>query len=455
MILVYCNNITPRQHYTFKQVFNQFLQVTYRVTSDETEFRNANAFKINYSTNRAVESDFTVQPQGLLEGGSHWEKENSKIPFAVKNDEVKLFMYEPSGSTDPGFDVFSAVFWMLSRFEEYSVFRKFETDSHGRFTVQSSAYLSAFVQIPVVDAWCHDLKLRINKKFAGLVSDTPYKVINTIDVDNAYAYKGKNSSRQAGAFAKHFLKGQFEKIKARKKVLAGKEADPYDTYAYIRETAGKAGVETYFFHLVGKLSERDRNISPDHPVYTNLLKELNSWSVQGLHPSYLSNTQPEAILSEKKSIEKVLGIQVNNSRQHFLKLTFPHTYRNLAGAGIKTDFSLGFADQVGFRAGTGRAFYFYDIEQEKETGLLLQPLCVMDSTLRDYMKLSPNEAIKTIQTLQERLKLYGSTYVAVWHNETLGNTNGWEGWKAVYESQFEGLVANEKEPVNEDQKNAK
>jgi hypothetical protein len=52
------------------------------------------------------------------------------------------------------------------------------------------------------------------------------------------------------------------------------------------------------------------------------------------------------------------------------------------------------------------------------------------------MKLSPDDAINLIQTIQKRLKAAGSTYVAVWHNETLGENNGWEGWRAVYESQF-------------------
>ncbi|HYG49309.1 MAG TPA: polysaccharide deacetylase family protein [Flavobacteriales bacterium] len=436
MILVYCEHITSRHHYVFRQIFNQFLQTGFRLVSSSSEFNNAAAFVINYSKNTALKADLHIVPQGMLDLQNPWQHGIQKIPFEVNHETVKFFKYHALNENDPGFDVFSAVFWMLSRCEEYASFRKFPTDSHGRFTVKSSDHLPAFIKTPVVDAWCHDLKNRVNKKFPGLISDSHFTVINTIDVDNAYAYKGKSSTRQTGAFARHLLKGQFAKIKERGKVLRGHHNDPYDTYAYIRETATKAGVQTFFFHLVGKLAERDRNISPDHPAYTTLLKELNAWSVQGLHPSYASNTWPGSITSEKKSLEKVLGIKVNNSRQHFLKLEFPATYRNLIAAGIQTDFSLGFADEVGFRAGTGKAFYFYDLEAEKETNLLLQPLCAMDSTLRDYMKLSPEQAIETILLLQNQLKTYGSTYVAVWHNETLGETNGWEGWRTVYESQF-------------------
>jgi hypothetical protein len=60
----------------------------------------------------------------------------------------------------------------------------------------------------------------------------------------------------------------------------------------------------------------------------------------------------------------------------------------------------------------------------------------MEGTLRDYMQLTPEEAMTRIRQVKRFLQAYGSTYVAVWHNETLGDYQGWKGWKAVYESQF-------------------
>jgi hypothetical protein len=50
-----------------------------------------------------------------------------------------------------GFDVFAAIFWMLSRAEEYGSKQK---DQHGRFiSVQSLMHTLQSNKIPVVDYW--------------------------------------------------------------------------------------------------------------------------------------------------------------------------------------------------------------------------------------------------------------------------------------------------------------
>lgn len=167
-----------------------------------------------------------------------------------------------------------------------------------------------------------------------------------------------------------------------------------------------------------------------------MLSELNTWSVQGVHPSYASGKQTGLILEEKQALETAAGRGVDHSRQHFIRLWLPLTYRELIGAGIRYDFSMGFADHTGFRAGTGKAFYFFDLEANEETSLLVQPFCIMEGTLKDYMGLSPLEATGKIKEMKKMLTRLGSTYVAIWHNETLGNNGPWKGWRAVFESQF-------------------
>ncbi|NJO69236.1 MAG: hypothetical protein HC830_08110 [Bacteroidetes bacterium] len=65
---------------------------------------------------------------------------------------------------------------------------------------------------------------------------------------------------------------------------------------------------------------------------------------------------------------------VTKSRQHFLRLKFPGTYHRLMQEGITDDYSMGFHDKPGFRAGIAMPYPFYDLVNEKETTLTVHPL---------------------------------------------------------------------------------
>jgi hypothetical protein len=57
----------------------------------------------------------------------------------------------------------------------------------------------------------------------------------------------------------------------------------------------------------------------------------------------------------------------------------------------------------------------------------------MDVTLRDYMKLSPEEAAREIELLMQEVKQVNGTFMSIWHNETLTDTGAWEGYREVFE----------------------
>lgn len=426
MIYVQTAYRSERFDYVIDQIFSCFLGTPYRFYDGEA--LSPSDFLIVYDNEKNTRTDLHIVPNGLL----HETTIRSFQPEVEKsNSEVKLFV---NASEHFGFDLFSAVFYCISRYEEYL---PFEPDQHGRFGAKSSfAFRHGILEIPVVDAWIEQLYRFISKKTKIEAKNRKFQCFNTIDVDNAFAYQGKPIARQSGAFLKHLAKGQFSTIGERIKVLQDRVIDPFDTYEYIKETASLYHVETIFFHLVGELSERDRNISVSHPKYMELLNSLKEWSTLGLHPSYVSNAKPELITTEKKKIENATGQKVLFSRQHFLKIKFPETFYRLIEAGIQRDYSLGYADHIGFRCGTGKQYHFFDLIRNKSTSLELQPHCVMDGTLKDYMKLPVEEAVKKVQQIKRQLIENHSTFVGIWHNETLGETNGWEGWRKVYEEQF-------------------
>ena len=139
------------------------------------------------------------------------------------------------------------------------------------------------------------------------------------------------------------------------------------------------------------------------------------------------------LFRSKERLEKITGRTVARSRQHFLKFHLPGTYRNLISAGIKEDYSMGFADVTGFRAGICNPFLFFDLKKNEATSLRIFPLSIMDSTLNTYLKLKPEKAKEKISDLIKIVKKHNGTFISLWHNETVSETGIWQGWKSVFE----------------------
>jgi hypothetical protein len=254
----------------------------------------------------------------------------------------------------------------------------------------------------------------------------------TFDIDNAYAYQLKFGWRRWMSVARDILKGDKFRIVERKLVLRGSSKDPYDTYDYILSIA-KRGFQVNMFWLLGDYAKYDKNISFKNLRHQRLIRKMNRTTTVGIHPSYKSNSYEFYLLNEKERLEVILNNMVEHSRQHFLKLKIPLTYPSISSMGIKHDYTMGYAEQYGFRAGTARPFKWFDLTKNKVSDLTIHPFAYMDGTLNEYMNLSPEEAKERITKLYHEVERFGGDFVFIWHNETIGDYGKWKGWKAVLE----------------------
>jgi hypothetical protein len=110
----------------------------------------------------------------------------------------------------------------------------------------------------------------------------------------------------------------------------------------------------------------------------------------------------------------------------------PVSYRNLSGAGISEDYSMGFPDEPGFRAGIARSYLFYDVSEDKQTNLKIIPFQVMDATLYQYRKLNPAESKGIIFKLIDETRKAGGHFVSIWHNTSLLESPEWQEWRELF-----------------------
>ena len=436
MLLIYSEKSSPRLQYVMDFIFSDVAAAVYEHTTDLEQYVNFNGSKLNYSSQRIEENEFFLAAfPFIFENDLTTQRvnvidfEETKALFPISRIESS----ENNRTADFPFDIFSAVFYMLSRFEEYQPFIK---DIHGRFKpTESIAFNNGFLNKPVVNIWVKHFIDKINNKLSLKLSPKPkkYNFINTLDIDIAYSFINKGLYRNFFGYLRSVKNGNMGEIMERTRVITGLHKDPFDTFDLILDLHQKYNLNTVFFIHVGDYGLYDKNIPYKNNKFRDLIRHLSDYAEIGIHPSYESSTKQEKLQIEIERLSEIIKKDITKSRQHFLKLTFPKTYRNLLNNKIKEDYSLGYASEVGFRAGTCTPFKFFDLDTNQKTALTIRPFSIMEGTLRDYQHKNKQEALQSITQQIEAVKSVNGEFISLWHNESLSNADRWEGWHEVYE----------------------
>ena len=418
---IYAPDVTPRLEYTAGVIFDTVLGISFELTTDRRKIGTGPA--IFYSEEK-VKDLFVIRPSGLLSATGFTFPE----PEVSFQDGMPVLFAGDDGSIP--FDLFSAVFYMLSRYEEY---RPFSPDAHGRFQGSGSlAGRNGFSRKPVVEIWARYLAGELVKRYPVLtIRHNEYNSLVTLDVDQPFAYRSRGFLRSMGGLVRG-LAGTGARPAERIKTMTGSKDDPYDSFGWIEEQLRNAGSDALFFFPTGDQGEYDHNPPYRDHDYGKIIRKYDTLFGSGVHPSYRSAGRIKTLKTEVERYRTITGHLPEKARQHWLLLRMPETYQAWEEAGISHDYTMGFNDKPGFRAGIARPFPFYDLAREKRSGITVIPFQVMDGTLRQYMNLDPDSAIGVIDELITATRKVGGLFVSIWHNTSLNEGNGWEGWRRVF-----------------------
>lgn len=428
MIQIVSDIESLRLKFTLDLIFKQLLGTKYQLTT--RAFVSEEPI-IYYSENHHSESGICIPKSSnlLLSKGF----KTIDVPFENTGAETILFPVTPKEPGQWNFDLFSAVFYLASRYEEYD---GFTPDVHQRFPPEASIlHKTKSFEFPLINLWVE----RLRKEILELWPNTKFrlqefKFISTIDVDSTFQFREKGIKWSLSGILKDAVHGNFRAVINRIKTISRLEEDAFDVFERLSALHQKYNTEVKYFFLLGDYAPFDKNISWKNEKQAQIIKKLVDKHEVGAHPSYLSNTLAGQLEKELQRLATITGKLPRISRQHFLKHTYPTTYQNLLKNGIKEDYTLGYTSQYGFRAGIASPFYFYDLEKDQVTDLLLFPFCSMDITPLHYYKLTPEQAIEKNKELLLRVKAVNGTFVSLWHNESISGTGRWRGgWPTVYE----------------------
>jgi len=312
-------------------------------------------------------------------------------------------------------DIFSASFFMLTRWEEYVNRNR---DVHNRFPAyESLAYKQGFLDRPIVNEYVEELKKMLLKLNDNLVfKEREYQLFLTHDVDELYQWKSwkhvfkvvlgdvvkrKSINLACERVAEYFLIKR-EKIK-----------DPFDTFDWLMDKSEAIGVKSRFYFMSGGVTAYDNRYKIDEPKSLELIEKIKKRGyIIGIHPSYNAYNDSEQFKKELNLLEKVTGQKIVEGREHYLRFEVPTTWQIWENNGMEVDSTCGYADKEGFRCGTGDEFSVFNILSREKLKLKERPLVVMDCSLFDYNNDTYIQAQEKVKKMQKNTNIF----TILWHN---------------------------------------
>lgn len=414
----------PRLRYVLRELSSD-LGYKFRLFTDAEHWAKTEAeARIGYG-HSITDLPALLLPAHSFVSGRH--PKGADLEVAWQEGQPRFF------ATEQGYDLLACIFYTLSRYEEY---QPFTPDQHERFPAsESHALRNNYLHFPVVRSYAQSLAGKLCRMFPNLPppKQHPFHLQPSYDIDLLWAYRYRGWKGTASGL-RDAAQGKLDRAKDR--FLRASQQDPYFHLDHLLSLHPDS--QPHIFWLLAD-NERREDVNP-YPIpqeQEEFMRSLVDRAKHGIHPGYATTETNEKLKKEIARYRKVFGLVPAHSRQHFLRLRFPATYRALRQHGITNDHSMGYGDAPGWRAGTNLPFHWYDLEQETMTGLTVHPFGVMDVTLKNYLGLEPEAAKERLGQLQNDLSPFGGPFTTLWHNSSFAEAYGWAGWREVYESLFQ------------------
>jgi hypothetical protein len=344
------------------------------------------------------------------------------------------------------FDIFGAIFFMLTRYEEYI---QNERDEHDRVLERLSFGHKAGLQAtPIVNHYLEVLwRILKSAGFSIERRNRLFKVEPTCDLDLPFDpafyslwFSIKNGTKYfidnlsllqfSNNLGKYFLGNRFSKDEN----VAG--------INWIMTTCEDLNIRAQFY-IIPKITHRAdcyNNLFSSQSI--NLVKEiLSRGHFIGMHPGYLcylsEDNFAQSVMAFRQLLELVnQPIDSIDSRMHYLRWKFPETLDLYSKFNIGSDSTMAYAETPGFRSGTCYEHTMYNLESRSPTGVIQKPLILMESSLLDepHLGLGHSDKAKRIMLeLQRQCKLYNGNFRFLWHNCHLASQEDRDFFKLLVE----------------------
>lgn len=336
-------------------------------------------------------------------------------------------------------DIVASGFYFLTCWHEY-IFSNLGLPKGRVDFKESLQYRWDFTETPVVDIYCNALLYAIQQVLPEFIRDINWqedrKFVLSLSHDIDY-WRYWEPDTVSDTF-KYNLQTMYKRpVNAAYKLL-GHYLHKRFAYNHFKKLQSILHKETdmnvrstWFLLASDQFEDKRQNYITDMAIREEIIDLLGQEDV-GLHGSPESAFDLDVLKTEMERLE-ALGFIVSGFRTHYLHFDYQKSFATLEAAGIKYDSTLGYWENIGFRAGISFPFYPFNLAENRPFRVLEIPLIVMDTTLYSHkaMNLSRREAWLTLKRLISVAGQYQSHLSLLWHNTSFDPVD-YPGWSALY-----------------------
>lgn len=400
-LIIFSHILTPRIKYIFNFIFKDILKAEVEFTGNSQYFLQSDQLKISY---------------GELPIGDELFFKSTPLLFSNKLEEIKLKTISfgeyqvpfPVEESALPFDVFAASFFIVSRYEEYLHQQKTEEEFKPSKSFQHKWRV---LDKPIIDEWALMIRSIIKKKHPAFkFHEKKFEQQPTIHFDiQPSVPKGfiKQTKFVFSALFKkenNYLSAQFDR-------LTGVGINNEQVLQEVNKITATQKNSPLFFAGFPE-------VPMDYIKINGVSKNLADRSLGLLRPCASDKQKMAEIKEGLVKLKKIHPAAIPLTSQQLEVLKFPICYLNILNSGITSDYSMGYNDVPGFRAGTCTPFNWYDLQLEKVTPLLVNSYCLTDYILQ---YLNTGLATKTLHQYIDAVKVVNGTFYNSWSLKSLSD----------------------------------
>ena len=426
MICIYTDKYTNRLKYVADHIFKRILGQSVNIVNKVEDLPTLSACPlIVYSETLKVKGALHIVPNGLL-----FKKGVREYDITMNTwDGVKTFFATKGG--DIPFDIFSASFYLLSRYEEYLPIKE-NFDSKGCFISEKSlAYKEGFLETPLVDVWALKLEEKLNSLFPNYTSsiDRRFRFLPIISVNTPYRYRTYSVLGNLLRLSKKVLERDWSELKKQLRVLLRIDQDPYCNVEKIVELHNRNSLRPLFAFRISNKKWYKRPVYFAYSTYKKVL--CRNYQIALCISGVASNSVSQLKL-EQKILSRIFRTRIVIGTSSLSEYVVPKFYRNLSNSKIKEDFSMSYPDRIGFRASTCTPFRVYDLNREEYYRIDVHSVPFTVWSVK-RMGLNKEEIVKAATSMAKTVKSLKGEFIIASHNDNFVDSSMLKGWASTYE----------------------
>lgn len=340
------------------------------------------------------------------------------VPFSttLSTSGEPLFEQTAPGDFRCAEDLLASTVLVLSRSEEMDAPHR---DQHGRFRASGSlAARDGYLDRPIVDEWGLALEQAIAALEPGFRARRKLRVKVSHDVDLIGIPFGLREPAVQVLARRKLGVGLRDVLSGFTGMLPGSLAQVMEICALMQ---GR-GLRSALYWKASARTAHDSGYDIRDARVTRVMEWARTHGVEmGVHPGYFTCGNQAELRAEVERCRAAIGEHAIGGRQHYLRWS-PETWLHWETCGLAYDSSVGYADCVGFRAGTCWPYQPWLWRENRRAKLLEIPLIVMEQSLvsPSYMGLTPEQSAAAVKDLLRKCAAVGGVFTLLWHNNCLG-----------------------------------